>query len=1217
MANNLFAQDIPLDQLHIRRITAKDGLHNNGNRTFYQDKKGFMWIGGYGLQRYDGNRFTNVINQDNPNFIYLIAGDNNNNIFVNKGDGSFSHVDKQRNKIDIIQDSIDVKGKMTKLQIIKMVTDAKGNVWVKHANGYAVLRNGAKKLEPISNNWSLKATNFLYAWLKIEDNKYIWQSSAQDGIFRINIQNGTVTTKENCNPAEKIFFYDCKNSEVRIAKEKGDFFWIMYNNVGGEFIRIDASTMQTKIFVFPYKYPFSKKYKNIGVEEVHCDSKGTVWVVPLENIGLGRYNPKLDSIEILYSNTAKQNSLYSTITLASQGAGFLEDAESNIWLSGDGILFFNPNGQQFNTYVTKDIVDKAFKNPLEKITSSAATPNTVVQVKNKDYYIGYYGLGLLKFNSDFTNPVSIPLPKEINTLLWNMFTIDSVSLYIFDQNKHLSIYNTTLKSWKVMPDDIWKPRYVLSNYIENDTTVWLANAGWGMSKFNPKTFALTHYLDAQMIIPSKRCEIPQILPEGKDFLWVATYYNGLHLFDKKSGKSVKKIFPANNKEIIIENSIYNITRYNADTLFLHTMVGFIVFNTKTESKTYITTANGMPQSYCFASLVDINRNFVWISTATKGICKLNLKTLQVTIPPYEEGNTLEFANTEKLTLPNGDMLLTQQNGFTIVKGSAKFSDYKPGNVIIDDIVVNAAALHTDSIMENKRVLEFDESAKSIVISFTCLDYWSSRALQYYSYMKGIDTGWIAMGNKSQLEYRGLAAGNYTLQLKCAYQNGNYCKNITVLQINIKPPFYKTAAFVLLSAAAGFILLYSFLRWRNKQALNIAQLKTEKVQNELELEQIANYFAKSLADKKTVDETLWDISKNLIGKLGFTDCMMYLWNADKTKLIQKAGYGPKGSIEEINKQPFDVVLGQGVVGYAAEHKKAVLIQDTAKDKRYRADEEVRLSEITVPVLYNNELIGIIDSEHPEKNFFTQRHLNLLTTIATLTANKLQEIKTDAMLNQQQQAIEAVKTKLAETELAALRSQMNPHFIFNSLNSINSFIIDNDTLQASAYLTKFSRLIRLILDNSKNELISLRRELETLQLYLMMESVRFKNKFSWHININDEVDDEQITLPPTTLQPFVENAIWHGIMHLHTEGVLKIDIDYATDGRLLIAISDNGIGREKSALTKSKTNTNKSYGIAITKERLLQLHPLNEVIITDNYTADNIAAGTTVNIYITIT
>jgi two-component system, LytTR family, sensor kinase len=272
---------------------------------------------------------------------------------------------------------------------------------------------------------------------------------------------------------------------------------------------------------------------------------------------------------------------------------------------------------------------------------------------------------------------------------------------------------------------------------------------------------------------------------------------------------------------------------------------------------------------------------------------------------------------------------------------------------------------------------------------------------------------------------------------------------------------------------------------------------------------------------------------------------------------------------------------------------------------------------VPVLYNNELIGIIDSEHPEKNFFTQRHLNLLTTIATLTANKLQEIKTDAMLNQQQQAIEAVKTKLAETELAALRSQMNPHFIFNSLNSINSFIIDNDTLQASAYLTKFSRLIRLILDNSKNELISLRRELETLQLYLMMESVRFKNKFSWHININDEVDDEQITLPPTTLQPFVENAIWHGIMHLHTEGVLKIDIDYATDGRLLIAISDNGIGREKSALTKSKTNTNKSYGIAITKERLLQLHPLNEVIITDNYTADNIAAGTTVNIYITIT
>jgi putative methionine-R-sulfoxide reductase with GAF domain len=113
-------------------------------------------------------------------------------------------------------------------------------------------------------------------------------------------------------------------------------------------------------------------------------------------------------------------------------------------------------------------------------------------------------------------------------------------------------------------------------------------------------------------------------------------------------------------------------------------------------------------------------------------------------------------------------------------------------------------------------------------------------------------------------------------------------------------------------------------------------------------------------------------------------MMYLWNDDKTKMIQKAGFGPKGSAEKIEPQPFDVVPGQGVVGYVMQTCEPVLISDTSKDVRYRPDEMTRLSEITVPIIYDNELIGVIDSEHHERSFFTQQHLQILSTIATLSS-----------------------------------------------------------------------------------------------------------------------------------------------------------------------------------------------------------------------------------------
>lgn len=211
-------------------------------------------------------------------------------------------------------------------------------------------------------------------------------------------------------------------------------------------------------------------------------------------------------------------------------------------------------------------------------------------------------------------------------------------------------------------------------------------------------------------------------------------------------------------------------------------------------------------------------------------------------------------------------------------------------------------------------------------------------------------------------------------------------------------------------------------------------------------------------------------------------------------------------------------------------------------------------------------------------------------------------------------ENLKYKIIETEMKSLRSQMNPHFIFNSLNSINGFIIENKTHLASDYLTKFSRLIRLILENSKNETITLEKEIETLKLYLLMESLRFEDKFTYSVNVQADIDLDDINIPPLIIQPYVENAIWHGLLPKPQKGWVKIDITQNAE-RLRISINDNGIGREQAQKNNAgRTKSNRSYGMEITQQRILTLHPKNSIVIDDLKDRDDQPSGTRVTLHI---
>ncbi len=264
-------------------------------------------------------------------------------------------------------------------------------------------------------------------------------------------------------------------------------------------------------------------------------------------------------------------------------------------------------------------------------------------------------------------------------------------------------------------------------------------------------------------------------------------------------------------------------------------------------------------------------------------------------------------------------------------------------------------------------------------------------------------------------------------------------------------------------------------------------------------------------------------------------------------------------------------------------------------------------------YRSKLV-LIEKNKLQENYnqqlqaaLQQRSTELEAQNKVVEAQKIKQVET------------AFEHKIAETEMIALRAQMNPHFIFNCLNSIKLYTLENDSQTASEYLTKFSQLIRLVLENSRSEKVTLQKELETLKLYIELEAMRFKDKVQYKINVVPHIDQQYIEIPPLLLQPYVENAIWHGLMHKPEGGNITIDISQPEEYLLHIEISDDGIGREMAKEHKSKSATRqKSFGLKMTSERLDAINHIyqtkTEVKIVDLVDTDGNAAGTKVIIEI---
>ncbi|QEC52684.1 GAF domain-containing protein [Anseongella ginsenosidimutans] len=338
----------------------------------------------------------------------------------------------------------------------------------------------------------------------------------------------------------------------------------------------------------------------------------------------------------------------------------------------------------------------------------------------------------------------------------------------------------------------------------------------------------------------------------------------------------------------------------------------------------------------------------------------------------------------------------------------------------------------------------------------------------------------------------------------------------------------------------------------------------------EFEDILIYFTNSILGQNTEEEIAWDLAKNCISKLGFEDCVVYFVDEHNELLVQKAAYGPKNPQEFEISDPIFIPIGKGITGSAAKHARSELIHDTSLDERYIVDDKRRFSEITVPVIVDGKVFGVIDCEHSEKNFFTRQHLKILEAIASIYAVKISKVRAERAAREKEQHLLSIQKELLALKIQALRTQMNPHFLFNAINSIQFFITTGERKYALLYLTTLSRLIRYYLGNFEQDTVSIGEELNLMRHYLDLQSMRYTGKFGYKFHSAVSDYEAAMKIPNMILGSFTEHVLENAVFDNEGSGSVKIKIAVQNGNLKVTALYTSAAGNAKNRLMNYRQN-----------------------------------------------
>ncbi|RYY29738.1 MAG: GAF domain-containing protein [Chitinophagaceae bacterium] len=1175
----LFANTLYGQSLLFSKLNASHGLSDNNARTLTIDKNGFLWIGtSQGLNLYDGYNVRPYFREHNPELasdvIVEVKADSKNNVWIGTPDG-VSWLDKNRRF-----HRVTLEDTLTKFSCPSIFETSKYGVILFGSKGQFYYDSTAGKWTKL--DWIPPALNRVF-WdtEKFTDDKFIFCVDTLVTIIDYK------TRKTIYQGAFSFPLSACKinESQIAIGLQKGHV------------LIVDILTGKT-IKTYELKHNLNGQLLSSNLTEVRRASNGDLLVATDFNglVVIGQDGKITEhKHDPLDAHSLSSNYTYRVL------AGSKGEVIVGTYTSGANM------GNVLNksagyTRVFKDKEGNLFDNYLTDIAGG----------ENGIFWIGALDR-LIKWNRNtnqsefYTNHANTEFgvrPYEIRSI----FPLQNDKILVGTNGGGLTLFDVNAKRFTNIPRDTTLGPAVASKGVMemvklSTGQLWAGTLG-GIFELDPNTLKVTSFSKHPQLKELDKKRVFKIYEDRRGRIWMGTSANGAYVYDPVR----QTIRNYSMKENLPSNSVYSITGDKRGNIYISSNTGFTVLDSLGQKRNY-TYNKGLRYNYCQDLLEDSINGTIWLANSR---CLIKFNPADSSMQYFEENSGLSiegFRIGSSFKTKDGEMLWGSRSGVNYFHPDKLVSIPSRLTLSIQDLKTDGESRHiTDNVD-----LRLSYLSNDISIYFAAVNLYGSKNINYQYKLTGYEKDWHTGVDIREAHYTSLPTGNFKFEVRASLDGINWINSNNAVSVYIVPPVWQRWWFI----TACVILLTGSLLWlfvnRNKKIL--------EQREEIEMEQAINYFATNMYEAQTVETILWEVARSCIGRLGFEDCVIYLLDDKRQVLVQTAAHGPKSPGENQITNLIEIPVGKGIVGSVAKNGRAEIIGDTSKDPRYIIDDAFRLSEITVPIISDGKVLGVIDCEHSIKGFFTQKHLSILNTIASLCANKIIRISAEKEREKAQAILMDTQHKMAEIEMQALRAQMNPHFIFNCLNSINRYIVKSDQATASLYLTRFAKLIRLILDNSNNKNVILANELEALKLYIEMEALRFDKKFTYSIVVDESVSADSVEVPPLIIQPYVENAIWHGLLHKETEGYLLIYVSKLSENMIKVVIEDNGVGRDKAKELRSKSaTTRKSLGMKLTENRLSLLNKYAEltasVDIFDLKADDETADGTKVVLKIPI-
>ena len=1122
-------------------LSTAEGLSDNQVNSIARDQQGVLWLGTLeGLNSFDGYSITTYYKEQYPalqsNQVLQVVCDDKNRIWLRTDACRLTMLDERRqfHSIPVGNDSSNSN------PVRHLVLTRKYGVLALKGNCYYYRDENNLQFTPLATQPdSILPQNINY-FIRYGEDKVLYTGNNKLVVANfsrisesVSLPFDDIDAAAPLNDNELIAFTTKSNTLYRINWRERTIKKV-YRNLHDQYGRPMSSELRSICRINEHQFVITARFSGVYLFDVAAETVTRWHHDPLDPRSLGGDNTS----ELLYDSSG-----YVYIMSRTTGAHYFNTRQQAATYKS---YFATPDGKVFDGY----------------IQCIAMAGNGRLWIGTQDRLICWDRAGnntrFVNYRlSDGRSPAEETIRSlafDKSGLLWVGTT--RYGLLLIDSN------GATRKHIAAGPGSPLPSNWITSMAHDKNGDLWIGTLN-GLCKMNANTWEVISFRNHPVLKKLSGESIWTIWFDHSGKLWIGTYGNAW-CYDS-SGESLQQ-HPIS-KGLANERAVaFNEDRYN--NIYIGSMYGLTVLRPDGSRFQYNRT-NGLRNDKCEGILRD-EEGQLWICNQR---CILRFDPATQHFAVLEEGQGFShggFRMRSCYKSPDGEFFWASDKGLYYF-----FPQQLHTSAWVQPSVQSIRAGDTTYRFTQYDSLVFPAGNRSYTFRFISGDLSAPGTTQFQYRLAGYEREWHKPFSPGQAFYSALPPGKYRLELKASRDGKQWYPASYAIAITILKPWWERAWFKL-CCVATVLLLTGSIYWY-----------AQKKERQREIRKMINYFAHSGYDQSSVTDILWDICRNCIASLRFEDCVIYLLDEERNVLVQKAAYGPKSTSAYEIVNPIEIPVGKGIVGTVAVTGQPVIVADTSKDERYIVDDMHRLSEITVPLIHEGKVIGIIDAEHQHRNFFTRQHLHALQTIASLCSAKIaRAIAVEAMKKSRMELME-LNVKMAESKFLHLRLQMNPHFLFNSLSAIQSLIVSQQTTRAYKYLTVFSHFLRSLLDYADKNFITLDEEVTLLRMYMQLESLRFDSSFRYDIQIDDSLGNEEIWIPPLLVQPFAENAIWHGLMHKQGEKKLDIRFTATADDNIMCTIEDNGIGRHHARTLQHKklrSVIHKSKGIHIVEERL---------------------------------